>query len=53
MEAVRMGKKVIVIDEIEIELRDHMGGKAVELYRKIIENGAIVVKSKDEIINYL
>jgi iron complex transport system ATP-binding protein len=53
MEAVRMGKKVIVIDEREIGLRDHTGGKAVELYRKIIESGAIVVKSGGEIINYL
>ncbi len=53
MEAVRMNKKVIVIDEKEIGLRDHTGGKAVELYRKVIENGAVVVKSEDEILNYL
>lgn len=52
-EAIKMNKKVIVIDGKNINARDHTGGKAGELYRKIIESGAIVVKSEDEMINCL
>jgi iron complex transport system ATP-binding protein len=52
-EAVKLGKKVIVIDNRSVNLRDHTGGRAIELYGKIIESGAITVKSEDEIINFL
>ena len=52
-EALRLNKKVIVVDEKTIRERDHTGGKAGSLYRKIIENGAVVVKSVNQILLHL
>jgi len=51
--AVGLRKKVIIIDEKSISKRDHTGGKAEKLYRKIIKDGAIVVKSVDQILSHL
>jgi iron complex transport system ATP-binding protein len=52
-EAIRLNKKVIIVDEKSISKRDHTGGKAERLYRSIIKNGAIVVKSVDQIPRHL
>ncbi|OFW64446.1 MAG: hypothetical protein A2Z35_02300 [Actinobacteria bacterium RBG_19FT_COMBO_36_27] len=52
-EAVKLNKKVIVIDDKSIDIRDHTGGKARKIYKKIIESGAITVKSEDKILEYL
>src|SRR4030066_2282402 len=52
-EAVKLNKKEIVIDEKSIDIRDHTGGKARKIYKKIIESGAITVKSEDKILEYL
>ncbi|GAI41073.1 unnamed protein product, partial [marine sediment metagenome] len=52
-EAISSGKKVIVIDEKNIRERDHTGGKAEELYRRIIRDGAIVVKSENQVLRRL
>jgi len=52
-DAVRLGKKVIIIDEKNIGKRDHTGGKAGKLYGKIIESGAVVVRSVNQIIRHL
>jgi len=52
-EAISSGEKVIVIDEKNIRERDHTGGKAEKLYRRIIEDGAIVVKSINQVLRYL
>jgi len=52
-EAVRLGKKVIVIDEKHIKERDHTCGKASKLYGKIIKSGAIVIKSVNQILPHL
>lgn len=52
-EAISSGKKVIVIDEKNIRERDHTGGKAEKLYRRIIEDGAIVVKSINQVLRCL
>jgi len=51
--AVGLRKKVIIIDKENIGERDHTGGKAEKLYRKIIKDGAIVVKSVDQVLGYL
>jgi len=51
--AVGLRKKVIIIDEKGIRKRDHTGGKAEKLYRKIIKDGAIVVKSVDQVLGCL
>ncbi len=52
-EAVKLGKKVIIIDEKRIEERDHTGGKAGRLYGKIIRSGAVVVRSVNQILRHL
>ena len=52
-EAISSGKKVIVIDEKNISERDHTGGKAEKLYRRIIEDGAVAVKSLDQVLRHL
>ena len=52
-EAISSGEKVIVIDEKNIRERDHTGGKAEKLYRRIIEDGAIVVKSINQVLRRL
>ncbi len=52
-QALEMGKEVVVIDEEDISARDHTGGKAKELYHKVIGLGANVVKSKEEVLNIL
>ncbi|MBM3701438.1 MAG: ABC transporter ATP-binding protein [Actinobacteria bacterium] len=52
-EAISSGEKVIVIDEKNIRERDHTGGKAEKLYRRIIEDGAIVVKSINQVLRCL
>lgn len=37
-QAIKMGKKVIVIDKGDIEKRDFTGGKAAKIYNKILQN---------------
>jgi len=49
-EALDLGKKVIIINKRKIKDRDHTGGKAEKLYEKIVEKGAIVVKSIEQVI---
>ncbi len=49
-EALALGKKVIVVDGNNIDKRDHTGGKAGELYRKIIGEGAQAVNANDQIL---
>jgi len=51
--AIGLGKKVIIIDKKNIRKRDHTGGKAEKLYRKIIEGGAIAVESINEVLKHL
>ncbi|MCE5329797.1 hypothetical protein LLG07_05650, partial [bacterium] len=51
--AINLGKKLIIIDSSKIDLRDHVEGKAIKLYSKIILKGAAVLKSEDEILETL
>lgn len=52
-EALGLNKKVIVIDNGEIEKRDHTGGKAKLLYEKILSEGAIKAVRKEDLLKYL
>jgi iron complex transport system ATP-binding protein len=49
-EALVLGKKVIVVDGKKIDERDHTGGKAGELYQRIIDEGAQAVNTNDQIL---
>lgn len=52
-EAINIGKKVIIIESANIDLRDHVDGKAVKLYSEIIAKSVLVLKSNEEILNAL
>jgi iron complex transport system ATP-binding protein len=52
-EALVLGKKVIVVDGKNIATRDHTGGKASELYQKIISEGAQLVSANNRILEFL
>ncbi|MCJ7666107.1 MAG: ABC transporter ATP-binding protein [Actinobacteria bacterium] len=52
-EALGLNKKVLVIDGGDIEKRDHTGGKAKKLYEKLLSEGTICVKKKEELLEYL
>lgn len=52
-EAINIGKKVIIIESANIDLRDHVDGKAAKLYSEIIAKSVLVLKSNEEILNTL
>ncbi len=52
-EALKIGKKVIVIEGKAIKGRDHTGGKAEKLYMEILSGGAVVIKSQEQIFTVL
>ena len=52
-EALVLGKKVIVVDGNNIDKRDHTGGKATELYQKIIGEGVKLANNNQQIIKLL
>ena len=52
-EAVKLGKKVIVINTTDINTRDYVDGKAIRLYSEILSGDAVVLSSNDEISNIL
>jgi len=49
-EAVKLNKKIIVVDATDISRRDHIDGKASSLYGRIINSGACVIKNDEDII---
>jgi iron complex transport system ATP-binding protein len=53
LEAIRMGKKVFVINTTDIDTRDYADGKAKLLYSEILSGNAIVLNNNDEILNKL
>ena len=53
LEAVKLGKKVIVINTTDIKARDYVDGKAIQVYSEIISGNAIVLNGNDEILNIL
>jgi len=53
LEAVNMGKKVILIDKTDIADRDYVDGKAILLYSEILSGNALTVKDIDEILDIL
>ena len=52
-EALRLGKKVIVINTTDIKSRDYADGKATLLYSELLSGKAIVLKNNDEILKLL
>lgn len=52
-EAIGFNKKVLIMDGTDIKKRDHTGGKAKALYEKILCEGGVKVKGKEELIQYL
>ncbi|MHB1253009.1 MAG: ABC transporter ATP-binding protein [Candidatus Humimicrobiaceae bacterium] len=53
LEAIHLGKKVIVINTTDINTRDYVNGKAVLLYLEILSGNAVVLNNNDEILNIL
>jgi iron complex transport system ATP-binding protein len=53
LEAIHLGKKVIVINTTDINTRDYVGGKAIQLYQEIISGKVVVLNNNDEILNIL
>ena len=53
LEAIHLGKKVIVINTTDINTRDYVGGKAIALYLEILSGNAVVLNDNDEILNIL
>ncbi|MHB1375971.1 MAG: ABC transporter ATP-binding protein [Candidatus Humimicrobiaceae bacterium] len=53
LEAMHLGKKVIVINTTDINTRDYVGGKAIQHYQEIISGNAVVLNNNDEILNIL
>ncbi len=51
--AVRMNKKIAIVDGINISRRDHLNGKATLLYNEIIESGACIIKKYEDIIKII
>jgi hypothetical protein len=52
-EALSLNKKVLVMDNVDIERRDHTGGKAKILYEKILSEGAIPVKDRSKLLQHI
>ncbi|MHB1346647.1 MAG: ABC transporter ATP-binding protein [Candidatus Humimicrobiaceae bacterium] len=52
-EAVKLGKKVIVINTTDIDSRDYVDGRAIRLYSEILSGDAVVLNSNEEISNIL
>jgi iron complex transport system ATP-binding protein len=52
-EALDLGKKVIILDSKNVTKRDHTDGKAVRLYNKILEKGAIRIEGINDILRIL
>jgi iron complex transport system ATP-binding protein len=52
-EALAMGKKVLVMEGKDLKSRDHTGGKAEELYRKIMDRGAQLTNTGIQILDLL
>jgi iron complex transport system ATP-binding protein len=52
-QALDIGKKVIILQETSITERDYTKGKATEIYKRIIEKGAILVHNVEELFKFL
>ena len=52
-QALDIGKKVMILQETSITERDYTKGKATEIYKRIIEKGAILVHNVEELFGFL
>jgi iron complex transport system ATP-binding protein len=51
--ALEKSKPVLLIEEQDIEERDFTGGKAAMLYNRLKEKGAVVLRDKDALLDWL
>ncbi|MFA4885764.1 MAG: hypothetical protein WC601_08320, partial [Desulfotomaculaceae bacterium] len=51
--AIEQSKPVLIIEEQAIEERDFTGGKAVLLYNRLKEKGAVILHDKTELLDKL
>ncbi len=51
--AIKMGKKVIILEEMPIVERDYAGGKALKLIERLYQQGAIRAKSSKDIFKMI
>lgn len=52
-QALDIGKKVMILQETSITKRDYTKGEATEIYKRIIEKGAILVHDVEELFKFL
>lgn len=52
-QALDIGKKVMILQESSITKRDYTKGEATEIYKRIIEKGAILVHNVEELFKFL
>jgi len=52
-EALKLNKKIIIIECNDIKNRDHTGGKAISLYEKIKLKKVNIIKNNSDILNLL
>jgi len=52
-QALDIGKKVMILQETSITKRDYTKGEATEIYKRIIEKGAILVHNVEELFKFL
>ncbi len=52
-QALDIGKKVMILQETSITERDYTKGEATEIYKRIIEKGAILVHNVEELFKFL
>jgi len=53
LEKAEGGNPVIIVDNLDVSERDYTGGKAAELYRRLLESGVRRVNSAWEAIQLL
>jgi len=50
LQALEWGKRVLLFSPRTIEERDHTGGRARELYRRLLEEGAVQSADREQIV---
>ena len=50
LQALDWGKRVYLFSPRPIDQRDHTGGRAQELYRRLLEQGAVELKDREELL---
>lgn len=53
LEEAQRGNPIIVIDNVDIDKRDYTGGRAVEIYKKLLSSGVHVANNEWEAVNIM